>query len=128
MADAYTSGPAGAPAPSNVPEYTVSELAGSLKRTVEEAYGFVRVRGELGRTLIAKSGHLYVDLKDDKAVISSVMWKTGVQRLNFKPEEGLEVVAEGRLPIDPGLSQDQRVSERMAPAGGGALMALLEAR
>jgi exodeoxyribonuclease VII large subunit len=125
MTDASPTAPGGQ---SNIPEYTVSELAGSLKRTVEEAYGFVRVRGELGRTLIAKSGHLYVDLKDDKAVIASVMWKGGVSRLSFKPEEGLEVVAEGRLTTYPGRSQYQLVIERMAPAGVGALMALLEAR
>jgi exodeoxyribonuclease VII large subunit len=111
-----------------VPEYTVTELSHALKRTVEEAYGFVRVRGELGRVLVAKSGHLYADLKDDKSVIASVMWKAGVGRLAFKPEEGLEVVAEGRLSTYPGRSQYQLVIERMAPAGVGALMALLDAR
>jgi exodeoxyribonuclease VII large subunit len=128
MDDFYAPAPA-APAPQgNVPEYTVSELSLALKRTVEETYGFVRVRGELGRTLMAKSGHLYVDLKDEGAVITSVMWRTAVRRLNFKPEEGLEVVCEGRLTTYPGRSQYQLVIERMAPAGAGALMALLEAR
>jgi exodeoxyribonuclease VII large subunit len=127
MADAPTS-PDAAPGASNVPEYTVSELSGALKRTVEEAYGFVRVRGELGRVLIAKSGHLYTDLKDDKAVIDGVMWKAGVGRLGFKPEEGLEVVVEGKLSTYPGRSKYQIIIERMAPAGVGALMALLDAR
>jgi exodeoxyribonuclease VII large subunit len=126
MADAPTSSPAAGA--SNIPEYTVSELSSALKRTVEEAYGFVRVRGELGRVTVAKSGHLYADLKDDKAVIASVMWKAGVGRLAFKPEEGLEVVAEGKLSTYPGRSQYQLIIERMAPAGVGALMALLEAR
>ncbi|MGD2133308.1 MAG: exodeoxyribonuclease VII large subunit [Maricaulaceae bacterium] len=120
--------PAESAGQTNVPEYSVSELSGALKRTIEEAYGFVRVRGELGRTLIARSGHLYADLKDDKAVINGVMWKGGVAKLNFKPEEGLEVVVEGRLSTYPGRSQYQLIIERMAPAGVGALMALLEER
>ncbi len=112
----------------NIPEYAVSELALALKRTVEDAYGFVRVRGELGRVTLAKSGHLYADLKDDKAVIASVMWKGSAGRLDFRPEEGLEVVCEGKLSTYPGRSQYQLIIERMAPAGVGALMALLEKR
>ncbi len=121
-------GAAAADTATNLPEVTVSELASALKRTIETAYDRVRVRGELGRVTIAKSGHLYADLKDDKAVISTVMWKGQAGRLKFKPEEGLEVVAEGRLSTYAGRSQYQLIAESMAPAGAGALMALLDAR
>ncbi len=110
----------------NLPELSVSELAQAVKRTMETTFDRVRVRGELGRVLIAKSGHLYVDLKDENATISTVMWKGNVQALTFKPEEGLEVVAEGRLSTYPGRSQYQLIAERMAPAGVGALLAQLE--
>ncbi|MEQ1809296.1 MAG: exodeoxyribonuclease VII large subunit [Terricaulis sp.] len=113
-------------AQSNLPELSVSELASAVKRTMETNFDRVRVRGELGRVLIAKSGHLYVDLKDEGATISTVMWKANVQQLGFKPEEGLEVVAEGRLSTYPGRSQYQLICERMAPAGVGALLAQLE--
>jgi exodeoxyribonuclease VII large subunit len=117
---------AAASAQSNLPELTVSELAQAVKRTMETNFDRVRVRGELGRVLIAKSGHLYVDLKDADATISTVMWKSNVQMLAFKPEEGLEVVAEGRLSTYPGRSQYQLIAERMSPAGVGALLAQLE--
>jgi exodeoxyribonuclease VII large subunit len=117
---------AAATAQSNLPELTVSELAQAVKRTMETNFDRVRVRGELGRVLIAKSGHLYVDLKDADATISTVMWKSNVQMLAFKPEEGLEVVAEGRLSTYPGRSQYQLIAERMSPAGVGALLAQLE--
>jgi len=116
-----------APIP-NTPEYTVSELSGALKRTVEDAYGHVRVRGELGRVTRAKSGHLYLDLKDERASLDGVMWKGVASVLNFRPEEGLEVIAEGRLSTFPGRSKYQMIIERLEPAGEGALMALLEAR
>ncbi len=116
------------PSPSNAHEFTVSELAGALKRTVEENYGHVRVRGELGRVVIARSGHVYMDLKDDRAVIASIVWKGVASRLRFAPEEGLEVIAEGRLSTYPGRSQYQLIIESMEPAGAGALMALLEER
>ncbi len=114
--------------PTNAHEYSVSELAFSLKRTVEETYGRVRVRGELGRVVIAKSGHMYVDVKDDKAVIASIMWKGSVSRLSVRPEEGMEVVVEGKLTTYPGRSQYQLVIDKLEPAGVGALMALLEKR
>ncbi|MEQ8559444.1 MAG: exodeoxyribonuclease VII large subunit [Henriciella sp.] len=114
--------------PSNVTEFTVSELASNLKRTIETAYDHVRVRGELGRVTIARSGHMYADIKDEKAVLNTVMWKGSVQRLPFKPEEGLEVVAEGRLSIYAGRSNYQMIADFMRPAGAGALMALLEER
>jgi exodeoxyribonuclease VII large subunit len=113
-------------AASNLPELSVSELAQAVRRTMETNFDRVRVRGELGRVMIAKSGHLYVDLKDADASISTVMWRSNVQLLNFKPEEGLEVVAEGRLSTFPNRSQYQLVAERMAPAGVGALLAQLE--
>jgi exodeoxyribonuclease VII large subunit len=113
---------------SNSPEMTVSELAGALKRTVEENYGFVRVRGELGRVVLAKSGHLYFDIKDEGATLNTIMWKGSAGKLSFKPEEGLEVVAEGRLSTYPGRSNYQMIAERMRPAGVGALMQLLEER
>jgi exodeoxyribonuclease VII large subunit len=113
-------------APSNLPELSVSELASAVKRTMETNFDRVRVRGELGRVMIAKSGHLYVDLKDADASISTVMWKSNVHQLAFKPEEGLEVVAEGRLSTFPNRSQYQLICERMSPAGVGALLAQLE--
>ncbi len=125
--DLAAAAPEGSPQ-SNAVELTVSDLAGAIKRTLETAYGRVRVRGELGRVTIAKSGHLYADIKDERAVISTVMWKGSAAKLNFKPEEGLEVVLEGRLSTYAGRSQYQLIAESMAPAGAGALMALLEAR
>ena len=113
---------------SNIAELSVSELAASLKRTIETNYDHVRVRGELGRVTIARSGHMYADIKDEKAVLNTVMWKGSVQRLPFKPEEGLEVVAEGKLSIYAGRSNYQMIADFMRPAGAGALMALLEER
>ncbi|MGK0266879.1 MAG: exodeoxyribonuclease VII large subunit, partial [Maricaulis sp.] len=112
----------------NTHEFTVSELAGSLKRTVEDAFGHVRVRGELGRVVVAKSGHVYFDLKDDKSVITSIAWKGTAATFRFKPEEGLEVIIEGRMSTYPGRSQYQLIVESMEPAGAGALMALLDER
>jgi exodeoxyribonuclease VII large subunit len=116
------------PPGSNLPEMTVSELSSALKRTIETEYGFVRVRGELGRVVVAKSGHVYFDIKDADATLNSVMWKGQAARLPFKPEEGLEVVAEGRLSTYPGRSNYQLIAEKMRPAGLGALMQLLEER
>jgi exodeoxyribonuclease VII large subunit len=112
----------------NIHEFTVSELAGSVKRTVEDAFGHVRVRGELGRVVVAKSGHVYFDIKDDKSVINSIAWKGTAARFRFRPEEGLEVIIEGRMSTYPGRSQYQLIVESMEPAGAGALMALLEER
>ncbi len=113
----------------NIHEYTVSELSGALKTTVEERFGHVRVRGELsGIRLHARSGHLYGSLKDEKAVLDIVCWRGTVQRLAFKPEDGLEVVATGRLTTYAARSKYQLVIERLEPAGIGALMALLEER
>ncbi len=113
---------------SNLPEFTVTELSGAVKRTIEGAFERVRVRGELGRVVVARSGHMYADLKDEKSVLAGVMWKGSAGKLAFKPEEGLEVVAEGRLTTFPGQSKYQLVIERLEPAGVGALMAMLEER
>ncbi len=117
-----------ATAPANTPEYSVSEIAGALKRTVESAFGQVRVRGEISGLKIAASGHAYLCLKDERAVLDGVMWKAGVQALRFRPEDGLEVIATGRLTTYPGRSKYQIVIESLEPAGAGALMALLEQR
>lgn len=115
-------------APSNDQALSVSELASSLKRMIETSYDHVVVRGELGRVTIAKSGHMYADLKDDKAVLNTVMWKGQVDRLPFRPEEGLEVIATGRLSTYEGRSAYQMIAASMRPAGAGALMQLLEER
>ncbi len=112
----------------NTPEFTVSELAQSLKRTVEQTYGHVRVRGELGRVTVAKSGHCYLDVKDDKAVINSIIWKGVMSRLSMYPEEGMEVICEGKLSTYPGRSNYQLIIDKMELAGAGALMALFEKR
>jgi len=112
----------------NLVELSVSELSMSLKRTIETTYDHVRVRGELGRVTIAGSGHMYADLKDEKSVLSTVMWKTQVGKLSFRPEEGLEIVATGRLSTYPGRSNYQLIASDIRPAGAGALMALLEER
>ncbi|WP_411817292.1 exodeoxyribonuclease VII large subunit [Hyphococcus sp. DH-69] len=112
----------------NVHEYTVSELSGAVKRTIEDTFGLVRVRGELGRVTRAASGHMYLDLKDEKSVISSVMWKGMAARLTIKPEQGMEVIAMGRMTTFPGQSRYQLVIDSLEPAGVGALMALLEER
>jgi len=113
----------------NIPEWSVSELSAALKRTVEDAYGYVRVRGEIsGYRGPHSSGHCYFSLKDEGARIDAVIWKGVFGRIRFKPEEGLEVIATGRLTTYPGKSSYQIVIDRLEPAGVGALMALLEER
>ena len=113
----------------NIPEWSVSELSAALKRTVEDAFGFVRVRGEIsGYRGPHSSGHCYFALKDESARIDAVIWKGAFGRIKFKPEEGLEVIATGRLTTYPGRSSYQIVIESLEPAGVGALMALLEER
>jgi exodeoxyribonuclease VII large subunit len=112
----------------NLPELTVSELAASLKRTIEDAYGFVRVRGELGKVSYHGNGHVYFDLKDDRACVAGVIWRSSAQRIKLRLEAGLEVVVTGRLTTYPGRSQYQIVVETLEPAGLGALMALMEER
>ncbi|MBN8631597.1 MAG: exodeoxyribonuclease VII large subunit, partial [Rhodobacterales bacterium] len=117
------------PAPQgNQPEYTVSELSGAVKRVIEGEFGLVRVRGEVGRVSRPASGHLYFDLKDDRSVIAAISWKGQVARMQVRPEEGMEVVATGRMTTFPGQSKYQLIVEDVAPAGAGALMAMLEKR
>ena len=117
------------PALKNLVEWTVSELSAALKRTVEDAYGFVRVRGEIsGFRGASPSGHCYFRLKDDKAVLEAVIWKGTFGRMRVKPEEGLDVIASGRLTTFPGSSKYQIVIDSLEPAGIGALMKLLEER
>ena len=113
----------------NTAEFTVSELSAALKRTVEDAYGHVRVRGEIsGFRGPHSSGHCYFALKDQTAKIEAVIWKGTHGRMRFKPQEGLEVIATGRLTTYPNSSKYQIVIETLEPAGIGALMALMEER
>ena len=119
-----------APAPaSNVLELTVGELSGALKRTIEDRFGFVRVRGEISNYRGPhSSGHAYFCLKDETARIDAVVWRTSFAKLKVKPQEGLEVIATGRVTTFPGKSTYQIVVEAIEPAGVGALMALLDER
>ena len=113
----------------NAAEFTVSEIAQAVKRTVEEEFGYVRVRGEIsGFRGQHSSGHAYFTLKDENASIDAVVWKGNYAKLTFKPEEGLEVIATGRLTTFPRSSKYQIVIDNIEPAGAGALMALLEER
>ena len=112
----------------NLHEYTVGELSQAVKRAVEDRFGYVRVRGELSGVKRAASGHLYLALKDENAVLDGVCWRGTAGRLAFKPEDGLEVIVTGKLTTYPGRSKYQIVIEHMEPAGVGALMALLEER
>lgn len=117
----------GEQAQGNVAEFTVSELSFAIKRTVEESFGYVRLRGEVsGYRGPHSSGHCYFSLKDEKARIEAVVWKGVFGRLRFKPEEGLEVIATGRVSTYPGSSKYQIVIENLEPAGIGALLAQLE--
>jgi len=112
----------------NAPEFTVSEISGAVKKAVESGFSHVRVRGEVGRVSRPRSGHLYLDLKDDRAVLAGIIWKGRAVALAQQPEEGMEVVATGKLTTFPGQSKYQMVIEDIAPAGAGALMAMLEKR
>ena len=115
-------------APSNQPEFTVSELSGAVKRVIEGEFGLVRVRGEVGRLSRPASGHLYFALKDDRATLDAVTWKGQVAKMQLRPEEGMEVIATGRMTTFPGQSKYQLIVDDIAPAGAGALMAMLEKR
>lgn len=118
-----------APPLSNIAEYTVTELSSAIKRTVEDAFGLVRLRGEIsGYRGPHSSGHAYLSLKDERARIDAVIWRSAFSGLKFKPEEGLEVIVTGRITTFPGKSSYQIVIEQLEPAGAGALMALLEER
>ncbi len=112
----------------NAHEFTVSEISGAVKRMIEGEFGHVRVKGEVGRVSRPRSGHVYLDLKDERAVLSGVIWKGVAARLATQPEEGIEVVATGRLTTFPGQSKYQIVIDDIRPAGVGALMAMLEKR
>ncbi|MFC3615226.1 exodeoxyribonuclease VII large subunit [Lutimaribacter marinistellae] len=112
----------------NMPEYTVSELSGEVKRTLEGSFGRIRVRGEVGRVFKARSGHLYYDVKDDRNVLACTTWKGQIAGLSVIPEEGLEVVVTGRLTAFGAQSKYNMNVDEVAVAGQGALMALLEKR
>ena len=112
----------------NTPEFSVSELSGAVKRAIEGEFGYVRVKGEVGRVVRARSGHLYFDLKDDRAVLACTTWKGQVSGLSVIPEEGMEVVAQGKLTTFASQSKYQMNATEVAVAGVGALMAMLEKR
>ncbi|VAV97593.1 Exodeoxyribonuclease VII large subunit [hydrothermal vent metagenome] len=109
-------------------EYSVSDISFALKRTLEDTFGFVRIRAELGRVSRPASGHVYLDLKDEKAVLNGIVWKGVASRLKVQPEQGLEVVVTGKITTYPGQSRYQIIIDSMEPAGVGALMALFEER
>jgi exodeoxyribonuclease VII large subunit len=112
----------------NLTPYTVGELARAVKRTIEGAYGLVRVRGELLRVKRHTSGHIYLCLKDDDAVIDGVVWRSGVSKLGIVPEDGIEVICTGRVTTYPARSSYQLIIESMELAGQGALLKLIEER
>lgn len=112
----------------NSPVYTVSEVSQSLKRMVEDHFGHIKLRGEISGWKVASSGHVYFRLKDDNAVIDAICWKGTASKLSFRPEDGMEVHATGKMTTYPGRSSYQIVVDKMEPAGAGALMAVLEKR
>ncbi len=120
-----TPAPTGAPR-ANIPEFAVSEIAGAIKRTLEESFGRVRVRGEITELKRYPSGHIYLSLKDEAAKLESVIWKTSVGRLAVKPENGIEVIATGRIGTYADRSKYQLVIDRLEFAGEGALLARIE--
>src|SRR5579862_1869094 len=117
-----------APVGSNLPEYTVSELSLALKRSIEDGFAHVRVRGEISGWKRVGSGHCYFALKDAEAVLDAVCWRTTAIRLAMKPEDGMEVVCNGRLTTYPGRSKYQLIVDSIELAGVGALLKLLEER
>lgn len=119
--------PAGRPG-SNLPEFTIAELTGALKRTIEGEFGMVRVRAEIGKVMVPRSGHVYLTLKDDSCTLESVIWKGQLPRLTVRPEQGMEVICTGRLTIYGSRSQYQMVIEQMELAGEGAILKMLEER
>lgn len=116
------------PENNNLPEFSVSELSTSIKLVVEGAFEYVKVRGEISGYKRAPSGHVYLNLKDENAVLAAVCWKGTAMRFAFKPEDGMEVVCSGRITTYAGQSKYQMIIESMKPAGVGALMELLEKR
>lgn len=113
---------------SNIPEYSVSELAFSIKRSLEDGYGRVRVRGELSRVKVHTSGHMYSVLKDDQSNLDVVCWRGTLSKIPIQPEEGLEVICTGRISTYPARSNYQLIIETMELAGEGALLKMLEER
>jgi exodeoxyribonuclease VII large subunit len=111
----------------NVPEFTVSEISGAVKRTLEGNFGRVRVRGEITELKRYPSGHIYFSLKDEGAKLSGIVWKSAIPRLGMQPENGVEVVATGRISSYAERSSYQLIVERMEYAGAGALLARIEA-
>ncbi|HYD15987.1 MAG TPA: exodeoxyribonuclease VII large subunit [Hyphomicrobium sp.] len=130
LKQARTDSLASPPSPAgNVAEFTVSELSNAVKRALEDGFGHVRLRGEIsGYRGPHASGHCYFSLKDDKAKIDAVVWRGNWSKIRFKPEEGMEVIATGKISSFPGSSKYQIVIEALEPAGLGALMAQLEER
>jgi exodeoxyribonuclease VII large subunit len=118
---------AAAPPASNLPEYSVSDISGAIKRTLEGAFGRVRVRGELSDVKRYPSGHVYLSLKDEASKLSGVIWKSAMPRVGLKPENGIEVIATGRISAYGDRSTYQLVIERLEYAGAGALLARIEA-
>ena len=112
----------------NIPEFSVSDLSMAIKRHIEGEFSQVRVKGEIGRVSKPASGHLYLDIKDQKSVLAGIIWKGTAQNLKVPPEEGLEVIVTGRLTTFPGQSRYQIIIEHLSPAGLGSLMLLLEKR
>ena len=112
----------------NRPEYSVSEISGIVRGLIESEFEYVRIRGEIGRVSNPRSGHIYLDLKDERSVLAAVIWKGNVQKLPTMPEEGLEVIASGKLTTFGAQSKYQLIVEHITPAGEGALMALLAKR
>ena len=112
----------------NRPEYSVSEISGIVRGLIESEFEYVRIRGEIGRVSNPRSGHIYLDLKDDRSVLAAVIWKGNVRNLPTMPEEGLEVIASGKLTTVGAQSKYQLIVEHITPAGEGALMALLAKR
>ena len=112
----------------NTLELSVSELSDSIKNLIEGNFGYIRVKGEIGRVSKPASGHIYFDLKDEDAVISGIIWKGNASALEIKPEEGLEVICTGKVTTYKGQSKYQIIIDNIEPAGLGALMALLEKR
>ena len=113
--------------PTNLPEFSVSEISGAIKRTLEGEFGRVRVRGEITELKRYPSGHIYFSLKDESAKLSGIVWKNAVPRLGMKPENGVEVIATGRISAYGERSSYQLIVERMEYAGAGALLARIEA-
>ena len=117
----------------NIQEYSVSEISDSIKGTLENSFGYVKVRGEVSGLSKPASGHIYLNLKDDKAVIKAIIWRSAAARVSFVPEDGLEVICSGKLTTGysdryPGRSDYSIIVDSITPAGEGALMALLEQR